>query len=303
MASSLGSVILPSVVCSWECFHYCQQHLSWRAWYYTHIRSLPQRWPPLGQISPCTSSLPAVSVYILCVCAYCLPACQPIKSMPSTECLLGPFAYANQPANQNAQSADPPPSLVDRPITGRSSQEGPVTWVIVVALATGIILAWKQEEVKWTFHSLTNSQKLRKRQHVSKNRLPEKEFEVRDSLWAFSGVQLWYSMTQILKIAQGGSCGVKAGDKGLRSWHSPETVFVTSIYIVSSLHPLIPSGLTPLIWALFSGQCVYLSCMCALENKSYVTVVFTAKERDYTTNNPQLWTLTPALRNTSHGMR
>lgn len=78
MTSSLGSVILPSVVCSWECFYYCQQRLSWRAWYYTHIHSLPQRWPPLGQISPCTSSSPAFVYIPLCmcvsVCVYCLPA-------------------------------------------------------------------------------------------------------------------------------------------------------------------------------------------------------------------------------------
>lgn len=48
-------------------------------------------------------------------------------------------------------------NIVSKPITGHGSQEGSVTWVMAVALATGIICAREKEEVKWTFHFLTNS--------------------------------------------------------------------------------------------------------------------------------------------------
>lgn len=119
--------------------------------------------------------------YCVCVPTVC-PLASRLNQCPLQNVCWGPLPMPTSQPIKTLNLPTPPPSLVDRPITGRSSQEGPVTWVIVVALATGIILAWKQEEVKWTFHSLTNSQKLRKRQHVSKNRLPEKEFEVRDSL-------------------------------------------------------------------------------------------------------------------------
>lgn len=119
MAPSLGSAILPSMGCSWECFYYCQQRLSWRAWYYTHIRLLPQRWPPLGQISPCTSSAPEASLHV-CICVWScrLPTCQTIKSMLFTESLLGPLPLPTSQPIKRAQASAPPPP--DRPIKGRS---------------------------------------------------------------------------------------------------------------------------------------------------------------------------------------
>lgn len=165
VASSLGSVILPSVVCSWECFYYCQQRLSWRAWYYTHIHSIPQRWPPLGQISPCTSSPSRLYKYIyinigMCVCVptVCPPASRLNQCSVQTLSVGGPRRC--QPASQSKLPICRPPSVY-RPIRGRSSEEGSVTWVIVVALATGIICGWQQEEAKWTFPFSVKFPKLR----------------------------------------------------------------------------------------------------------------------------------------------
>ncbi len=110
--------------------------------------NFPLHLQPDSRLCICTS-------VCLCVC-YCLPTCQPIKSMLPAESLsAGPLPL---PTSQPIKSLNLQTPPLDRPIMGRSSKEGSVTWVIPAALATGIIWTWKREEVKWTFHFPTNSQ-------------------------------------------------------------------------------------------------------------------------------------------------
>lgn len=75
---------------------------------HTHTLA-PTEVTPTGPNFPLHLQPTNQSVYIYVrMCAYCLPACQPIKSMLPTEslCAVAP-ASTNRPANQSSQSADP----------------------------------------------------------------------------------------------------------------------------------------------------------------------------------------------------
>lgn len=138
--------------------------------------------------------------------------------------------------------------------------------------------------------------KLRKRQHISKSIITKKYLRS-EMGFTFS---VWCHMTDIFKIRY--LCKDGSGAREPWSWHSPDTIFVISIYNISSLHPLIPSGPTLLRWSLFSGWCVYLCCIYSMSWNSHIPVVFAAKEQDYTTNNP-VETSIPTWRNASHSMK
>lgn len=79
----------------------------------------------------------------LSVPTVCLLASRLNQCSPQNFCLLQPLLFTTrQPIK--TQTCSPPSTLVNRPITGCSSQEGSVTWVRAVALATGIVWAWRQ---------------------------------------------------------------------------------------------------------------------------------------------------------------
>lgn len=146
------------------CVRMCVWRVPWGVWYYpawcapgsasitasnaspgehdiTHTYTRSHRgdphWAKFPLAPPARQRL-YIYLYV-CVWVCVSTVCQPIESMLSPESLsAGAPAAANQPASQSKCLIC---SLsVDRPITGRISQEGPATWVRTVALATSIII-------------------------------------------------------------------------------------------------------------------------------------------------------------------
>lgn len=146
------------------CVRMCVWRVPWGVWYYpawcapgsasitasnaspgehdiTHTYTRSHRGDPHWAKFPLAPpARPRLYIYLyVCVWVCVSTVCQPIESMLSPESLsAGAPAAANQPASQSKCLIC---SLsVDRPITGRISQEGPATWVRTVALATSIII-------------------------------------------------------------------------------------------------------------------------------------------------------------------
>lgn len=95
----------------------------------------------------------------LCRCIYmcecCLPGCRPIKLMLSTESLSagggGGACLCQLVSQSQASNHWPPSSSAGRPITRWIPQEGSVTWVIAVALATGILMEVGKDKKRGVF--------------------------------------------------------------------------------------------------------------------------------------------------------
>lgn len=106
---------------------------------HTHTLA-PTEVTPTGPNFPLHLQLASVCIYTsmyVCECV-CLLSASRLNQCSLQNLSAGAPAAANQPASQSKCLIC---SLsVDRPITGRISQEGPATWVRTVALATSIII-------------------------------------------------------------------------------------------------------------------------------------------------------------------